>query len=236
MSNLSFNVYDILGYTAAGAIVLVAATLSLLGELPTAIEVIPGIAVGLAAYVTGHVVSSVSFPVERFLFSDRWGLGRPERVLFRERTSHNAPFPWKVLFRRYYEPLPEPLQTRVVERASSAGLESVKDEKYSSGLLGHCEAVVQAHELYRSRIDRYELLAAFLRNSCVAFVLASVLLFLAPDARDLQLEAARGATTTLAIDWLALLCLGAAVVLLYRYVQMFMLWRREIFRLYAEAD
>lgn len=50
------------------------------------------------------------------------------------------------------------------------------------------------------------------------------------------IETARGGTTTLTPDLLAVLCLLAALILLFRYVQLFAEWRRRIFVLYAEAD
>jgi hypothetical protein len=103
-------------------------------------------------------------------------------------------------------------------------------------MLAHCEAVVQRHANFGPRIDRYEMLTTFLRNSSAAFAMAAVLLLLAPAEHAIELETARGATTTLSLDLLAVLCLLAALVLLFRYVQLFAEWRRRIFVLYAEAD
>lgn len=234
MSQVPFSIYDALGYLSAGAILLAAATIALIGEVPTEVSLGAGIAIGVAAYIVGHIISSIStWAFDRILLNDRWGIGMPEKVLFGRRAER---FPWKVLFRRYYEVLPEPVQRRVLDRVESEPVVETNGQGYPVGLLEHCEAVVQRHETYGPRIDRYETLTAFLRNSCAAFAAAALILALAPEEHAIELQAARGGPTILGTDLLALLCLLASLVLLFRYVQLFAEWRREVFILYAEMD
>jgi hypothetical protein len=171
--------------------------------------------------------------LDRVLFNDGWGMGRPEKVLFAEKVDS---LPWRVIFRQYYQSLPDPIRQRVIDKAGAESLEGLQEGHYSSGLLAHCEAVVQRHANFGPRIDRYEMLTTFLRNSSAAFAMAALLLLLAPARHAIELETARGATTTLTPDLLAVLCLLAALILLFRYVQLFAEWRRRIFVLYAEAD
>lgn len=73
-------------------------------------------------------------------------------------------------------------------------------------------------------------------EGAAAFAMAGLLLLLGPAEHAMELVTARGATTTLTPDLLAVLCLLAALILLFRYVQLFAEWRRRIFVLYAEAD
>lgn len=117
-------------------------------------------------------------------------------------------------------------------KAESQGL----DRTDPASLLTHCEAVVQGSQTYGSRVDRYEMLTTFLRNSAMAFMIGAVTLFLAPANHFIELEAARGDPIVMGGKLLALLALLGAGLLLYRYVAMFALWRREIFRLYAESE
>jgi hypothetical protein len=234
VGNVPFTVYDALGYLSAGAILLTAATIALVGELPTEQTLATAVGIAIASYIVGHIISSLAvWALDRGLFGDGWGMGRPEKVLFGENV---ASAPWRVIFRRYYQALPDPIKQRVMDKAEAESLAGLDKEHYSSGLLAHCEAVVQRHPNFAPRIDRYEMLTTFLRNSSTAFALAAIVLFLAPAEHAIRLETARGGTTTLTPDLLAGLSLLAAGVLLFRYVQLFAEWRRRIFVLYAEAD
>jgi hypothetical protein len=234
VGQVPFSIYDALGYLSAGSILLAAATIALIGELPSEVSLVAGIAIAIAAYIVGHIVASISsWAFDRILLNHRWGMGLPERVLFGQRGSRSL---WRVLFRRYYQALPEPVQKRVLDRAESEPAVDTDGEGYPAGLLQHCEAVVQGHQTYGPRVDRYETLTAFLRNSCAAFAGAAVILALAPEEHAIELQAARGGPAILSTDLLALLSLLASVVLLFRYVQMFAEWRREVFILYAEMD
>lgn len=234
MGNVPFTVYDALGYLSAGAILMVAFTIAMLGELPTEVTLVAGIAIGIAAYVIGHVIASISgWWLDRALFSDGLGMGRPEKVLFGEPVDS---FPWKSVFRNYYQSLPDPIRDRVLEKARSEGVVSGKEKGYPEGLLEHCEAVVQNDQSFGPRADRYEMLTTFLRNTSSAFVGAAVILALAPTSNGINLETASGGTATLHTRMLAALSMVAAVVLLFRYVQLFAEWRRRIFVLYAETE
>lgn len=227
MGNVPFTVYDALGYLSAGAIVLVAATIAIIGELATDLTLPTAIAVGVGSYMAGHLVSSIaSWLLDRVMFNEIWGMGRPERILFGSKTNT---FPWKALFRRYHHPLPESIQRRVMNRANEAGI----DEE---GLLLHCEAVVHGHDRFGPRVDRLEMMTIFLRNSAMAFVGAAAILALAPDEHAIELQTARGGTASLSPDLLAGLSFLAAVILLFRYVFVAGAWRRKLFVLYAEAD
>lgn len=233
MENVPFTITDAPGYVTAGLIVLVAATITILGELPTEVTLVSGIAIGVGAYVVGHCISGVStWALDRVVFNDRWGLGRPENVLLGDLTAGTAPRTWRKLFGNYYSPLPALIEERVKSKAKSKGIA----EDDPAALLTHCEAVVQGHQRYSSRVDRYETLTTFLRNSAMAFVAAAALLLLAPASHYLELETARGGPIVLSSKLLALLAALGAGLLFFRYVAMFLRWRREIFRLYAEAD
>lgn len=233
MGNVPFTITDALGYVAAGLILMVAATIAVLGELPTEVTIVTGIGIGVGAYVVGHCISGVStWALDRVLFNERWGLGRPENVLIGERTAGDAPRPWQTLFANYYTRLPAAIERRVMAKAESQGL----DRTDPASLLTHCEAVVQGSQSYGSRVDRYEMLTTFLRNSAMAFMIAPVLLLFAPADHFIELQAARGNSIELGSKLLALLALLGAGLLFYRYVAMFALWRREIFRLYAESE
>lgn len=234
MGNVPFTVYDALGYLSAGAILLVAFTIAMLGELPTEVTLVAGIAIGIAAYVIGHVIASVSgWWLDRAMFSDGVGMGRPEKVLFGEPVDS---FPWNRVFRNYYQSLPDPIRERVLEKARAQGIIEGKTEGYPEGLLEHCEAVVQAHDSFGPRIDRYEMLTTFLRNTSSAFVGAAIILMMAPGRNGIDLGTASGGSATLHTRLLAILSLVAAVILLFRYVQIFAEWRRRIFVLYGEVE
>jgi hypothetical protein len=232
MQNVPFTITDALGYVAAGLIVMVAATIAVVGELPTEVSLVTGIGIGVAAYVVGHCISGVStWVLDRMLFNDSWGLGRPEKVLLGDRRGKGAPKLWRTLFGNYYSPLPQPIEDRVKEKAKAEGL----DEDDPATLLTHCESVVQGNQSYGSRVDRYEMLTTFLRNSALAFFLGAAILLVAPASSYIEVEAARGGPVVLNAKLLALLAILGAGLLFYRYVNMFLMWRREIFRLYAET-
>ncbi len=55
MGNVPFTITDALGYVAAGLILMVAATIAVLGELPTEVSIVTGIGIGVGAYVVGHL-------------------------------------------------------------------------------------------------------------------------------------------------------------------------------------
>jgi hypothetical protein len=227
MDNVPFSVYDALGYLSAGAILLVASAIAVVGEVPTEQTLATVIGIGVASYIIGHIISTVSaWSLDRVLFNQTWGMGRPEQVLFGEKVNS---FPWKAVFRRYHQPLPESIRRRVLERAKSEGVED-------SALLAHCEAVVQRHDSFGPRIDRFEVLTIFLRNSSTAFAMAAVVLALAPPENAVELETAREGTVSLAPDLMALLSLLASIVLFFRYVKLAAEWRGRVFVLYAEAD
>lgn len=233
MQNVPFTITDALGYVAAGLIIMVAATIAVVGELPTEVSLVTGIGIGVGAYVAGHCISGVStWALDRVLFNDSWGLGRPENVLMGDRRGKGAPKLWRTLFGNYYSPLPERIEERVKQKAKAEGLE----EDDPAALLTHCESVVQGNQAYASRVDRYEMLTTFLRNSALAFLIGAVVLVLAPASSYLELEAARGGPVVLSGKLLALLAAVGAALLFYRYVSMFLMWRREIFRLYAETS
>lgn len=155
MQNVPFTITDALGYVAAGLIVMVAATIAVVGELPTQVSIVTGIGVGVAAYVVGHCLSGPAI-------TDQYVFG-----------SSQAP------------------------------------------------GVVEQHPVERPGRD---------------FFIGAVILLLAPGSSYLELEPARGGPVILSANLLALLAALAAVLLFYRYVNMFLLWRREIFRLYAETS
>jgi hypothetical protein len=153
MGNVPFTITDALGYVAAGLIIMVAATIAVLGELPTEISIVTGIGIGVGAYVGGHCISGVStWALDRVLCNDRWGLGRPENVLMGARTAGNAPRVWRTLFANYNTCLPAAIEQRVKTKAESQGL----DRTDPASLLTHCEAVVQSSQSYGTRVDRYE--------------------------------------------------------------------------------
>lgn len=80
------------------------------------------------------------------------------------------------------------------------------------------------------------MLATFLRNSATAFFIAALVLLIAPQDYYLSLPTARGGPAVLSSPALALLAALGSGLLFYRYVSMFLLWRRAIFLLYAESD
>lgn len=236
MGSVPFTIYDALGYVVAGLVVLVAATIAVVGELPTNQSVITGIAIGLAGYVVGHCISAFStWALDRVLFNDRWGLGRPEEVLLGDHDEQSVPFLWRTLFGHYYSRLPEATQERLKQRARSEGLDDAAVDN-PAALLVHCESKVQGHEVCGPRADRYEMLTTFLRNSAMAFLVAAVVLFLAPADRYVSLETARRGTAVLSPQLLALLAMAGALLLFFRYVSMFLTWRRAVFLLYSERD
>lgn len=105
MGNVPFTITDALGYVAAGLILMVAAAIAVLGELPTEVSIVTGIGIGVAAYVVGHCISGVStWALDRVLFNDRWGLGRPEKVLIGGRTARPGVPPVADPFRRLLHP------------------------------------------------------------------------------------------------------------------------------------
>ncbi|HEX2052624.1 MAG TPA: hypothetical protein VHJ78_02715 [Actinomycetota bacterium] len=234
MGSIPFTIYDALGYVAAGLIVLVAATVLVAGELPTEVSIVAGIAIGVAGYVVGHCISAVStWALDRVLFNDDWGLGRPEKVLLGDQSQGSAPWLWRTLFGHYYSRLPEATQQRVKEKARAEGLsEDAVDNP--AALLVHCESKVQSHQICGPRADRYEMLTTFLRNSSTAFLISAVLLVFAPADRYLSLPTARGGPAVLSARLLAALALLAAGLLFFRYVSMFLMWRRAVFLLYSE--
>ena len=121
MGNVPFTVYDALGYLSAGAILLTAATIALIGELPTEQTLATAVAIAIASYIAGHIISSLSsWALDRWLFSDRWGMGRPEKVLFGEKVDS---FPWRAIFRQYYRALPEVIQKRVIDKPGAESME-----------------------------------------------------------------------------------------------------------------
>lgn len=60
MGNVPFTVYDALGYLSAGAILLTAATIAVVGELPTERTIATAVAIAVGSYLVGHIVSSLS--------------------------------------------------------------------------------------------------------------------------------------------------------------------------------
>jgi hypothetical protein len=224
VSRIPFGVYDFFGYLASGFLVLAALDLVFTGGsvLKSDMQLLPGLFWLIVAYVTGHLVASISsFLLERVLVQRV--LGRPHQVLFELHARRK----WSRLFPGYYEALPQETRERVLKKANQrAGI-----TQPGPGLFFHCFAFVRGDEDARARLDSFLSVYGFSRN--VATAAAIAVLALAGDL--MSMDSVEVALRSVEFRW-AVAAAVAAVGLLYRYLKFFRLYSVEVFVRYAELE
>jgi hypothetical protein len=218
MNQLPFSVYDFFGCLASGAVVIAGLTVSFVGYAPLrqgpALPV--GIALVIAAYVIGHIVSNLAgYLIDRRLIAGR--LGRPAEILLGEAMpSRRAAW----LFPGYATPLPEATRERI--RARSGDLRG-------EALFIHCFVLMKRDEVVRERLATFLNLYGFCRNMALALVVVAACL-----VAGLVIGSADTGPVVVPGWWLAA-SLAAAVGMLYRHLKFYRLYAWELLTSFAEA-
>jgi hypothetical protein len=214
--SIPFTAYDIFAYLSSGFVVVGAADFAFRGEWILGAEpsVIEGLVWIVVAYVLGHVISAISAPILERWFAERM-LGNREEVLFGERPERFGP-----IFRGYFSPLPDQIQSIVLARAKNdAQITSVGE-----ALFLYCDAKVRQKPEASPVLANFLNIYSFARNACFALLVGAILLAVGAFTDDTNWE-----TKT----WLAAAAIPVAVGLLYRYLKFFRLYAREVFLFYA---
>lgn len=212
---IPFNVYDFFAYLASGLVVGVAADAVLGERWSLASEVSPA-ALGLlivAAYVLGHVVAQLSALVLEAGMV-RLVLGPPSENLMAEKSPRIL----GLCFPGYFKPLPKSTRDRLIRRAADAELPSSGEP-----LFLHAFAIVSKDAAQRERLDAFRNLYGFARNMSVACFLVAGILMWGDEA-----------ASTAGPGWLPWVVLGAAIILLYRYLKFFRLYTYHLLVVFSE--
>jgi hypothetical protein len=219
-----FSAYDFFGYLACGFMVISAADFAF-GQsrlFQSEWGVVPTVALIFAAYVMGHAIAHLaSLALEKGLV--RKVLGSPEKTLFDSSRTGG----WGRIFPGFYEPIPDETRRRVLERAKDrAGITSP-----GRGLFFHCHPIVMREQACSGRLNSFLHLYGFGRNTCMASLIATVILV----GGALSKVRVDESEVTVLLTW-AGVALLVAVVMLYRYLKFFRLYTVEVFRTYAEQE
>ena len=212
MEKLPFTSFDFWSYLASGFLLLCAFDSAfgygLLGRKDW--NVVEGVLAVSVAYVTGHVIASLSSPIfERFLVG--WVLGRPSAGLFGAST---APKWVQKLLSYYYEKLPDETQKAILEKAKAAGVSEPGEALF---LLAYVKA--SGSDSTMARLAEFLNQYSFCRNvALVSLVTACVFLgaHLQPSGTQQQLT-------------FACIALVVGVVLVLRYLKFLRHYSLELF-------
>lgn len=216
MEKTPFSVYDFLAYLSAGS-VLIASVDYVYGSpimktkdisAPTAIALL------LAAYILGHVISHISnWLLESILI--RRILDLPTTHLMSEVKILGFKC---LVFPGYYRPLPASVQNRVKDGIASRNCTATDD-----GLFLHCYSIATANlEKLQSRLDDFRTQYGFARNmSCSLLIAAATIFSYRISRHDLH------------IRW-AFIALTCGITMLYRYLKFFRQYSYELLIRYAE--
>ena len=167
---MPLSVYDFFAYVAAGLAVAASVDFAWDGrvglqETAGASELVPLLA---GAYVVGHVCASAGRALlESFLL--KRVLRRPPATALIDDRQETGPF--LRAFGTYFRPLPATTLARVRDRAAIAGLEPAAD-----GFMQHARVHAARDQSTSARLERFDALFAFCRNTSVAGLVASVVL------------------------------------------------------------
>lgn len=227
-----FSTYDFFGYLACGFLLVCAAEFAFDGKWllfanPT--PAIPLLAFWFGiAYVTGHLVASISsFLIEHTLV--RRLLRSPEETLFNPVTGCRS-----YLFPVYYHPFPQATRDRVLERSTRAGF-----TKADRALFFHCHTKVKGLPTTSERLATFLNIYGFCRNMCMACLLAipilgtGILHDMTNGWVELPYRSNWLPSDTTKAMWAAV-ALVAAIGMLYRYLKFFKHYTQEVYTTYAE--
>jgi hypothetical protein len=213
---MPFSIYDFFGYLAAGFLLLCAADYAFDGGWLLKKEVWPVHAIfwAVLAYVTGHIVATVSsyWLEHKFL---RGVLISPEVTLFDQEKRGSF---WPKVFPIFYNPFPKETRTRVLKKAKIAGI-----EQPGRGLFFHCHPIVITQSHTRERLNTFLNLYGLCRNVSMAALLAIPILVAGMIARGFD---------PAKLLWI-FIAFATAVGMFYRYLKFFKHYTEEVFRTYA---
>jgi len=225
MDKIPFSIYDFFGYLASGFLILGATDYAFNSGWLDKKEI--GIGFGVLwiviAYIFGHILANLS---GHFLEAKmvRQILRCPEETLF----ADQPPSGWKRhIFPGYYNSLPIETRNRVIQKAIAKAQISVPGR----ALYFHCFGIVKRDEAARGRLNTFLNLYGFCRNVSLASIVAGGILvvgFLADWGYERKLDTEK--------IWWAVVALGVAIGLFYRYLKFYRHYTVEVFITYAETE
>jgi hypothetical protein len=223
VQSIPFTAYDIFAYLASGFVVIAAADFAFDGNwvLGGDITLIEGFVWVAIAYIVGHVVSAISATLLQVLFVER-RLGHRAAVLLPQEKRDEGKRTAERIFPGYFDPLPEEIRPRVLDRARDERIESVGE-----GLFLYCDAKMRQRPEVAPVLSNFLNVYAFARNACLACLVAAVLLAAGAIWPGTDRDAKLGLVAAAFI---------AAVGLLYRYLRFFRLYARDVFLFYATSQ
>jgi hypothetical protein len=172
----------------------------------------------LVVYVTGQIIATPAKALLENLLVAKV-LKRPNINLLED----SKPSLRGLLFRGYYQPLPEQARNRVLARAESEGIKGIGEDlflhvRYNPQVLEN----VKLMDRMNSFLNQY----GFHRNlSFSAFVVGAALILKANLSSEVSLELSKYAIGSLV----------AGVLLFYRYLKFFRQYSYEMFNTYGRA-
>jgi hypothetical protein len=222
LDKLPFSVYDFFGCLAAGFLLLVGLAAAFVGsnDWQRTPATIVGLLLIVVAYSAGQIVANIAgYCIESKLVGRV--LGRPSANLF---SNARAPqIAW--LFPGYYTALPTVQQTRVLSKATAAGVDDGGE-----ALFFHCWATVKGDDAVLARLSTFLNLYGYCRNMCLTLLLVGVALLIG----TVPLSSAHTGSLV-PPGWCAFACFAGAVGLFYRYLKFFRQYSLEVFTSYAES-
>jgi hypothetical protein len=220
MDKTPFSLYDFFGYLAPGFLALVALDYAATGgtHLNSTPSPILAIFWTLAAYVTGHVIASLSGFLFEGIFVAKLLRAPEENLLSANVTA------WRKIFPSYYEPLPHTLRVRVRVPSQKTGEDSAR------AIFSHCRVVVRKDPATRAILDTFLNLYGFCRNVSMSLMIVAAVMFWGL----LRKHQALGEWSQVMLWWVATAII-ASIGMFYRYLKFFRKYTKEVFVAYAEG-
>jgi hypothetical protein len=217
VKDLPFDPYDFFGYLASGLLVLFG--LEFVSGVPTIsgrdLKTLDLVVALLAAYVAGQLIATPARAVLEVVLVGK-ALGPPSVTLMAARQKSI----WRFMFPGYFQPLPDSVRAKIIDKARSEGLSAPEGE----ALFLHIRFrdYMRADSTLSSRLNSFLNTYGFSRNlafSSFLFGLATTI-SAPPDLSDAKLR-------------YGLMGIAAGLLLTYRYLKFFRQYTYELFNTYA---
>jgi len=217
VKDLPFDPYDFFGYLASGLLVLFG--LEFVFGVPTIsgqdLQTLDLVVVLLAAYVAGQLIATPARAVLEVALVEKL-LGPPSVVLMATKPK----LIWRFVFPGYFQPLPNSVRTKIIDKARAEGLADCEGE--SLFLHIRFRDYMTTDSTLSLRLSSFLNKYGFSRNlafSSFLFGLATTI-SAPPDLGDAKLR-------------YGLMGIAAGLLLFYRYLKFFRQYTYELFNTYA---
>jgi len=217
VKDLPFDPYDFFGYLASGLLVLFGLEFafgvpSIAGRDLKTLDLVVAL---LAAYIAGQLIATPSRALLETVLV-RKVLGPPSETLMAVRAKS----PWRFVFPGYFEPLPDLVRAKIIEKVRAEGLSLCEGE----ALFLHIRFrdYMRADQTLSARLGAFLNKYGFSRNLAFSSLLFGLITVISapPDLGSDRLR-------------YGLMGIAAGLLLTYRYLKFFRQYTYELFNTYA---